>query len=60
MPPAPALGRYATPVHGLYLCGAGTHPGGAVMGACCHNAAMRVLADRRRARVKRRLLPSVS
>jgi phytoene dehydrogenase-like protein len=56
MRPAPALARYATPVGGLYLCGAGTHPGGGVMGASGHNAAMRVLADRRRARVKRRLL----
>jgi phytoene dehydrogenase-like protein len=56
MRPAPALARYATPVGGLYLCGAGTHPGGGVMAASGHNAAMRVLADRRRARVKRRLL----
>jgi phytoene dehydrogenase-like protein len=56
MRPAPALARYATPVDGLYLCGAGTHPGGGVMGASGHNAAARVLADRRRARVKRRLL----
>jgi phytoene dehydrogenase-like protein len=31
MRPAPALARYATPVDGLYLCGAGTHPGGGVM-----------------------------
>ena len=60
MRPAPALARYATPVAGLYLCGAGTHPGGGVMGASGHNAAMRVLADRRRARVKRRVLRSVS
>jgi phytoene dehydrogenase-like protein len=56
MRPTPDLARYATPVDGLYLCGAGTHPGGGVMGASGHNAAMRVLADRRRARVKRRLL----
>ena len=33
---APAL---ATPVGGLYLCGAGTHPGGGAMAACGHNAA---------------------
>jgi phytoene dehydrogenase-like protein len=57
MRPAPGLARYATPVAGLYLCGAGTHPGGGVMGASGHNTAKRVLADRRRARVKRRLLP---
>ena len=31
--------RYATPVDGLYLCGAGTHPGGGVIAASGHNAA---------------------
>ena len=31
MRPSPLLSEYATPVHGLYLCGAGTHPGGGVM-----------------------------
>jgi phytoene dehydrogenase-like protein len=48
MRPSPRLARYATPVRGLYLCGAGTHPGGGVMAACGHNAAMRILRDRRR------------
>lgn len=38
-------GGYGTPVGGLYLCGAATHPGGAVMGAPGHNAAQAVLAD---------------
>ena len=33
MRPTPALAQYATPVDGLYLCGAGTHPGGGVMAA---------------------------
>jgi phytoene dehydrogenase-like protein len=47
MRPSPLLAQYATPVEGLYLCGAGTHPGGGVMGACGHNAAQRVLKDRR-------------
>jgi len=55
MRPAPALARYATPVHGLYLCGAGTHPGGGVMGAAGHNAAKRVLHDRRWRRLRRRV-----
>jgi phytoene dehydrogenase-like protein len=50
MRPAPLLARYATPVDGLYLCGAGTHPGGGVMAACGHNAAQRILRDRRRRR----------
>lgn len=40
-----AYGGYRTPVEGLYLCGAATHPGGAVMGAPGHNAAHSVLGD---------------
>jgi phytoene dehydrogenase-like protein len=36
---------YRTPVEGLYLCGAGTHPGGEVTGAPGHNAAHAVLRD---------------
>ena len=55
MRPSPTLARYATPVGGLYLCGAGTHPGGGVMGACGHNAAMRILRDRRRQRLTPKL-----
>jgi phytoene dehydrogenase-like protein len=57
MRPSPDLARYATPVDGLYLCGAGTHPGGGVTGASGHNAAARVLRDRRRGELKRKLLP---
>lgn len=34
-----------TPVEGLYLCGAATHPGGSVIGLNGRNAAMAVLAD---------------
>jgi phytoene dehydrogenase-like protein len=45
MRPAPGLAHYRTPIDGLYLCGAGTHPGGGVMGACGRNAAMEVLRD---------------
>jgi phytoene dehydrogenase-like protein len=45
MRPLPGWARHATPVHGLYLCGAGTHPGGGVMGACGHNAARVVLRE---------------
>jgi phytoene dehydrogenase-like protein len=55
MRPSPLLAQYATPVEGLYLCGAGTHPGGGVMGACGHNAAQRVLKDRSRRALRRRL-----
>ena len=38
-------GGYRTPIAGLYMCGAGTHPGGEVSGAPGHNAARLVLAD---------------
>ncbi len=43
----PALGYadYRTPVKGLYLCGAGAHPGGGVTGAPGHNAAKEILKD---------------
>jgi phytoene dehydrogenase-like protein len=34
-----------TPMRGVYLCGAGTHPGGSVIGINGRNAAMEVLAD---------------
>ena len=42
--PVPGAAQYATPVPGLYLCGAGTHPGGGVMGAAGMNAAAQVIA----------------
>ena len=50
MRPVPTHARYATPLRGLYLCGAGTHPGGGVTGAPGHNAAHRILDDLRRDR----------
>jgi phytoene dehydrogenase-like protein len=39
-------GSYRGPIAGLYMCGAGTHPGGGVTGAPGHNAAHAILADR--------------
>ena len=45
MRPLPGWSRYRTPLPGLYLCGAGTHPGGGVMGACGRNAAGEILRD---------------
>ncbi|MGE3873382.1 MAG: phytoene desaturase family protein, partial [Parvibaculaceae bacterium] len=44
--PLPNSGGYRTPVPGLYLCGAGTYPGGAVTGIPGRNAAHAVLEDR--------------
>ena len=45
----PILGwaQYRTPIDGLYLCGAGTHPGGGITGAPGRNAAREILANRK-------------
>jgi len=43
--PAAAWARYRTPIRDLYLCGAGTHPGGGVMGASGRNAAQAILGE---------------
>jgi phytoene dehydrogenase-like protein len=45
MRPVAGWAKYRTPVEGLYLCGAGAHPGGGVTGAPGHNAAQQVLRD---------------
>jgi phytoene dehydrogenase-like protein len=45
MRPVAGWAKYRTPVDGLYLCGAGAHPGGGVTGAPGHNAAHQVLRD---------------
>ncbi len=50
MRPIPGWADYRTPVPGLYMCGAATHPGGGVMGACGLNAAREILRDVRRRR----------
>jgi phytoene dehydrogenase-like protein len=41
--PVPGAAQYATPLPGLYLCGAGAHPGGGVMGSVGRNAAQAIL-----------------
>ncbi len=41
--PVPGAAQHATPVPGLYLCGAGCHPGGGVIGTAGLNAARQVL-----------------
>jgi phytoene dehydrogenase-like protein len=45
MRPIPGHARYRTPIPGLYLCGAGCHPGGGVTGIPGHNAAHAILSD---------------
>jgi phytoene dehydrogenase-like protein len=56
MRPVAGHARYAAPIPALYLCGAGTHPGGGVTGAPGHNAAHRILGDLKRDRALRRSL----
>jgi phytoene dehydrogenase-like protein len=43
--PLPGAAQYRTPVPGVFLCGAGAHPGGGVSGLAGHNAAKAVLQD---------------
>jgi phytoene dehydrogenase-like protein len=40
--------QYRTPIKGLYLCGAGTHPGGEITGQCGANAAREIIHDFRK------------
>ena len=40
--------QYRTPIKGLYLCGAGTHPGGEITGHCGANAAKEIIQDFRK------------
>jgi phytoene dehydrogenase-like protein len=44
--PAPAWSRYRTPLRGYWQCGAGTHPGGGIMGASGRLAAGEILKER--------------
>ncbi len=48
MRPVPGWSRYRTPLEGLYLCGAGTHPGGGIAGAAGRNAARVILKETKR------------
>ena len=45
MRPVAGWADHRSPVSGLYLCGAASHPGGGVMGACGRNAATEILRD---------------
>ncbi len=55
MRPVPGWSQYRTPVAGLYLCGAGAHPGGGVTGAPGRNAAHQALRDLKKGRHKERV-----
>ncbi len=55
MRPVPGWAQYRSPVVGLYLCGAGAHPGGGVTGAPGRNAAHQVLRDMKKGRFKEKL-----
>jgi phytoene dehydrogenase-like protein len=43
MRPTYEAAQYSTPIPGLYVCGAGCHPGGDITGAAGHNAANEIL-----------------
>jgi len=43
--PAPGWAQYRTPIRNLYMCGSAAHPGGGIMGAPGHNAALKILKD---------------
>ncbi len=43
--PVPGATQYQTPLAGLFLCGAGCHPGGGVMGLAGRNAARRIMSE---------------
>jgi phytoene dehydrogenase-like protein len=46
MRPVPGAAQYKSPLPGLYLCGAGAHPGGGVMGLAGRNAARAICAEK--------------
>lgn len=49
--PVRGWAKYRTPIKNLYLCAAGTHPGGGVMGASGRLAAMELLKDWRKGKI---------
>jgi phytoene dehydrogenase-like protein len=52
MRPVAGWAQYRTPIRGLYMCGAGAHPGGGVTGAPGRNAALQALRDWKKGRFK--------
>ena len=49
MRPTYEAAQYSTPVNNLYLCGAGSHPGGGLMGGPGHNAAKEIIGTKKKA-----------
>ena len=47
--PVAGASQYRMPIDGLYLCGAGAHPGGGISGAAGRNAAREIIAGERAA-----------
>ncbi|MFO1176063.1 MAG: NAD(P)/FAD-dependent oxidoreductase [Paracoccaceae bacterium] len=45
--PMAGIAQYSTPINGLWLAGAGSHPGGGISGACGWNAAERIISEGR-------------
>jgi phytoene dehydrogenase-like protein len=43
--PSARWAKFRTPIRGYYQCGAGTHPGGGIMGASGRLSALTILAD---------------
>lgn len=43
--PAFGAAQFSGPIDNLYLCGAGAHPGGGLMGLPGYNAAHKILSD---------------
>ena len=41
--PVPKMAQYKSPIASLYMCGAGSHPGGGIMGTAGKNAAMEIM-----------------
>jgi phytoene dehydrogenase-like protein len=50
--PVAGWARYRTPVRNLYMCGSATHPGGGIMGAPGRIAALEILKDWQRGRIR--------
>ncbi len=49
--PVPGWAQYRTPIRNLYMCGAGTHPGGGVMAASGRLAALEILKDWKKGKI---------